>query len=160
MKRDIFIDNNIASRFANPADFEFKELIRWLMDNHAIPEGDEDDRAYLVVSNKVLVEYLRSSRDAIGATAIPMIIDKLTSEGRLVRITNQQIKDFKSKYFTKVVERKLTSNNEDREHIPVVLLSDRKYALTNDAKFADDLVNFPGFHVIVSERPELIPYKK
>lgn len=47
MKHDIFIDNNIASKFANPADPEYKELIRWLMDNHEITEGQDDDRAYI-----------------------------------------------------------------------------------------------------------------
>ena len=94
MKHDIFIDNNIASKFANPADPEYKELIKWLMDNHDIVEGTGDDRAYLVVSNKLLKEYLSSSRDAFGATAIPMIINKLTQVNRLVKITNQQIKDF------------------------------------------------------------------
>lgn len=159
MKRDIFIDNNIASKFANPADPEYKELIKWLMDNHDITEGTDDDRAYLVVSNKLLKEYLSSSREAFGATAIPMIINKLTQENRLVRITNQQIKDFKSQYFTKAVEKKLQSNNEDRDHIPAVLLSDRKYALTYDANFTYDLEHFHGFTVIVKSRPEDIPYK-
>ncbi len=73
MIRDIFIDNNIASKFSNPADPEYKELIRWLMDNHDIAEGEEDDRAYLVVSHKLLSEYYRSCRDASGKTSIPMI---------------------------------------------------------------------------------------
>ncbi len=159
MKRDIFIDNNIASKFANPADPEYKELIRWLMDNHDIPERQDDDRAYLVVSQKLMTEYNRSCRDASGSTSIPMIISKLTQEGRLVRISNQQIKDFKSLHFTKAVEKKLRSNNEDREHIPTVLLSDRKYALTYDEDFTYDLEHFPGFTVIVKSRPEEIPYK-
>ena len=91
MKHDIFIDNNIASKFANPADPEYKELIRWLMDNHKLSEGQDDDRAYLVVSQKLIAEYIRSCRDASGSTSIPMIINKLTQEGRLVRISNQQI---------------------------------------------------------------------
>lgn len=159
MKHDIFIDNNIASKFANPADPEYKELIKWLMDNHDIAEGADDDRAYLVVSNKLLEEYLRSSREAFGATAIPMIINKLTKENRLVKITNQQIKNFKSQYFTKAVEKKLKSNSEDRDHIPTVLLSNRKYALTYDANFTYDLEHFGGFTVIVKSRPEEIPYK-
>ena len=159
MKHDIFIDNNIASKFANPADPEYKELIRWLMDNHKLSEGQDDDRAYLVVSQKLIAEYIRSCRDASGSTSIPMIINKLTQEGRLVRISNQQIKDFKIQFVTKAVEKKLRSNNEDRDHIPVVLLSDRKYALTYDENFTYDLENFPGFTVIVKSRPEELPYK-
>lgn len=159
MIRDIFIDNNIASKFSNPADPEYKELIRWLMDNHEIAEGEEDDRAYLVVSHKLLSEYYRSCRDASGKTSIPMIISQLTRDGRLERISNQQIKEFKNKNFTKSVERNLWSNNEDRDHIPAVLLSERKYALTYDENLTHDLENFPGFTVLVSKRPEDIPYK-
>ena len=44
MKHDIFIDNNIASRFSRPADPEYKKLIEWLMNNRIIEEGDDDDR--------------------------------------------------------------------------------------------------------------------
>lgn len=159
MKRDIFIDNNIACRFANPVDPNYKNLVAWLNDNHVIPENQEDDRAYLVVSNKLLKEYLSSCRGAFATNAIPNIVNKMLREGRLVKISNDQINEFKSAYFTKAVERKLTSNAEDRNHIPVVLLSERKMALTNDEKFTYDLVNFPGFTVIVSDRPEQIPYK-
>ena len=159
MKHDIFIDNNIASKFANPADPEYKELIRWLMDNHKLSEGQDDDRAYLVVSKKLMAEYSRSCRDAAGNTSIPMIISQLTRDGRLELISNQQIKDFKNQFFTKAVEKKLRSNNEDRDHIPAVLLSDRKYALTYDENFTYDLENFPGFTVIVKRRPEELPYK-
>jgi hypothetical protein len=159
MKHDIFIDNNIVSRFANPADLEYKELIRWLMEDQDIEEGQEDNRAYLVVSKKLLVEYYRSCRDSFGATSIHVIISKLTGQNRLVQISNQNIKDFKSKFFTKTIERKLRSNNDDREHIPLVLLSDRKYALTNDHNFKYDLEHFPGFTVIVRSRPEDLNYK-
>ena len=159
MKHDIFIDNNIASRFSRPADPEYKKLIEWLMNNYDIEEGDEDDRAYLVVSKKLLAEYFRSSRNAFGKTSIPMVIDKLTREGRLVNISNQMIKDFKDHYFTNAVVRNLQSNNEDRDHIPVVLLSDRKYALTYDTDFTHDLEHFPGFTVTVKSRPEDIDYR-
>lgn len=53
MKKDIFIDNNIACRFANPMDPEMKKLINWIMKNE---EGSEDN-AILVVSDKLLHEY-------------------------------------------------------------------------------------------------------
>lgn len=159
MKHDIFIDNNIASKFANPADPEYKALIQWLMDNHELVEGAPDDRAYLVVSQKLLAEYSRSCRDAAGVTSIPMIVNKMTQEGRLVKISNQQIKDFKNQHFTKAVVKKLQSNNEDRDHIPTVLLSDRRYVLTYDDDFKYDLEHFPGFTVIVEKRPENLAYR-
>jgi hypothetical protein len=52
----------------------------------------------------------------------------------------------------------LTCNYEDREHLPVVLLSQRKYALSLDDRFIADLENFPGFVVLVKKRPEELPY--
>lgn len=159
MKRDIFIDNNIACRFANPIDSNYKSLVAWLNDNHIIPHDQEDDRAYLVVSNKLLQEYFASCRGALSTNAITNIVNKLMREGRLVKISNEQINTFRNTYFSKAIEKKLKSNAEDRNHIPVVLLSDRKMALTNDDKFTSDLEFFPGFTVIVSNRPEQIPYK-
>lgn len=159
MKRDIFIDNNIASKFANPADPEYKSLIKWLMDNHPIGDGKEDDRAYLVASKKLIEEYSGSCKDARSSTAILLIVGKMTSEGRLIKITKDQIKAFQEVHFTKAVEKNLRSNNEDRNHIPVVLLSERKYALTYDVNFTYDLEHFPGFKVLVRKRPEDIPYK-
>lgn len=159
MKRDIFIDNNIASKFANPADPEYKALIKWLRDNHPIEDGKEDDRAFLVASQKLIAEYRRSCIGASGETSIPTILDKLKREGRLVKISSKQIKAFQEDHFTKAIEKKLRSNNEDRDHIPVVLLSDRKYALTYDVNFTYDLEHFPGFKVLVRKRPEDIPYK-
>lgn len=156
MKKDIFIDNNIACRFSNPMDPNLKELVKWIM---TYDEDKDEENAYLVVSNKLLSEYLSSSRGAYGNTSIPTIIAKLTKENRLIKISNEQIKDFQATYFTNKVKKKLRSNNEDRNHIPVVLLSDRKYVLTNDTNFTFDLEHFPGFVVVISSRPENIPYK-
>ena len=31
MKKDIFIDNNIASKFSNPQDKEYIKLTQWLL---------------------------------------------------------------------------------------------------------------------------------
>lgn len=160
MKRDIFIDTNIASNFANPADPNYKELIAWLNDNHDIAEGQEDDRAYLVVSTKLLEEYCRSFRGSFLTNAMPMIVNRLTIDGRLVNISNAEIREFKNAEFVPRIVRHMQSNAEDREHIPVVLLSERKYALTNDGGFTHDLGLFPRYGATVSDRPEQIPYKE
>ncbi len=156
MRKDIFIDNNIACRFANPMDPEMKRLITWIMEY----EEGSSDNAVLMVSDKLLREYVASCQGAYGVTSIPTIIGKLTREGRLAKITNAEIKDFQNKYFTKTVERNLRSNEEDRNHIPIVLLSERKFALTNDRNFTYDLAHFPGFKVLVNSRPENLPYDK
>lgn len=154
MKKDIFIDNNIACRFSNPMDPEMKKLILWLM----AYDEKRNDNAILVVSDKLLHEYFASCQNAASASSIPMIVNQMVKEGRLVKISNEEIKTFKNKYFTKAVVKKLHSNNEDRNHIPVVCLSERKYALTRDDKFTEDLKNFPGFKVLVCSKPQDMPY--
>ncbi|GAK50869.1 hypothetical protein U14_02110 [Candidatus Moduliflexus flocculans] len=156
MLKDIFIDNNIAKNFSNPLDIEYKKFIQWLM-RYDVQEPSKN--AYLVVSQKLIAEYQRTTRNSFSPTNIAIIIDRLTREGRLIKISNQEIKDFKQKYFIKKVIRKLTCNHEDWEHIPVVLLSHRKYALSLDDKFIHDLRNFPGFNVLIEKRPEDLSYE-
>lgn len=95
MRKDIFIDNNIACRFANPMDPEMKKLISWIM---RCDKG-RDDNALLVVSDKLLHEYYASCQGAYGTTSIPMIINKLTQEGRLVKVSNSEIKMFQQEHF-------------------------------------------------------------
>ena len=151
MLKDIFIDNNIAKNFCNPLDPEYKNLIKWLM---------YDSTAYLVVSQKLLVEYVGSTGQSPSLTNITVIIDRLTRDGRIIKISNEEIKEFKRQNFTSKIEKKFTCNKEDQEHIPIVLLSDRKYVLTLDQKFTDDLLNFPGFRVIVCAKPQDLPYDK
>ncbi len=157
MRKDIFIDNNIGKNFANPLDPEYKNLIQWLM---AFNPNNAGKNAYLMVSNKLIAEYQRTSGSASSLTNITVIISKMTQEGRLVKISNEQIKDFKRKYFKKKVVRNFTCNKEDHDHIPVVLLSERKYALSLDDKFISDLIKFPGFVVLAAERPEKLPYNR
>jgi hypothetical protein len=155
MKKDIFIDNNIAKNFTNPMDVEYKKLVQWLMryNPQKLPGN-----AYLMVSNKLLGEYSRTAFHGFTATSIPVIIDKLTREGRLIKVTNTKIKEFQRDYFTKKIVKNLRSNKEDHDHISVVLLSHRKYALSLDDDFIYDLVHFPGFKARVEKRPERLPY--
>ncbi|MCX6581161.1 MAG: hypothetical protein NT166_13360 [Candidatus Aminicenantes bacterium] len=157
MKTDLFIDNNIAKNISNPMDAEYKKLIRWLMKNDPTNPATN---AYLVVSKKLLAEYSRSTSSSKSDTSIFIIIDRLTREGRLIKINNADIKGFQHRYFSKKVRRELRSNREDHDHIPVVLLSDRKYALSLDEDFIYDLVHFPGFHPRVERRPEKLPYEE
>jgi hypothetical protein len=154
--KDIFIDNNIASRFANPMDKEYKKLLEWLLFYN---ENAPNDNAFLAVSHKLIAEYNRSNFNASSPTSIPLIINILTQQGRLNHITNQAIKDFQKRYFTPKVKRKLQSNSEDREHIPVVLLSERKMALSIDDEFIKDLNKFAGFEVTTAKRPEELDYR-
>jgi hypothetical protein len=157
MKKDIFIDNNIAKNFSNPMDEEYKKLILWLK------RYDPDDlpgNAYLVVSNKLLKEYNRTVSYASGGTNILVIIDILTRQGRLLKIGNADIKEFQRTHFTKKVMKNMRANKEDHDHIPVVLLSDRQYALSLDNDLIYDLVHFPGFRARAEKRPEELPYSE
>jgi hypothetical protein len=138
-------------------DAEYKKLVRWLM---KYDKNNLTLNAYLVVSNKLLAEYHRTVSSARLSTNITFIIDKLTREGRLVKYRNQEIKEFQRKKFKKTIVKKLRSNKKDHDHIPVVLLSDRKYALSIDDNFIYDLENFPGFTVRAEKRPERLPYDK
>lgn len=161
--KDIFIDSNIAKNFATPADPNYKELIKWL--KHYDEESVKNDKtnhenfAHLVVSQKLLNEYLRSSRDCSKPSSIPILINILLREGRLIKIKAEEIKNFKKKYFSKKVISKLESNREDHFHIITVLKSHRKMCLTIDDNFSKDLHNFPKFTVNVEKRPENLNYK-
>jgi hypothetical protein len=81
MLKDIFIDNNIAKNFCNPLDPQYKNLIKWLM---------YDSTAYLVVSQKLLVEYVGSTGQSPSLTNITVIIDRLTRDGRIIKFSNEQ----------------------------------------------------------------------
>ncbi len=153
--KDLFIDNNVASRFTNPLDPEYKKLIVWLLTYD--PKKPENN-AYLVLSKKLIGEYSSSTQGANTSTCIPVIINKLIKEGRRNFISNERIKEFQAKHFTKKVQKHLRSNNKDREYIPLVLLSERKFAITIDDNFVYDLTHFPGFTVKAEKRPELLPY--
>lgn len=102
IKRDIFIDNNIAKNFTNPIDPEYKQLIKWLRNFNADLKTD----TYLIVSNKLLIEYTATSGNSLSGNSIIAIIGELIKQGRLIKISNEQIKEFKQKYFTKKLEKK------------------------------------------------------
>ena len=156
--KDLFIDNNIAKNFANPLDIEYKKLVKWLLQPR---KNNTRANAYLVASNHLSMEYGRTCCGAGSSTSIPVIIGKLQADGRLRKFTNKQIKTFKARYCSARVKRRLTCNYDDREfHIPTVLMSYRKYALSRDGNFRTDLINFPGFTVLAEKRPQDLPYAK
>jgi hypothetical protein len=161
MIKDIFIDNNVAKNFTNPVNPEYLKLINWLK-KYDKPPIDKPDHinAHLVFSKKIAHEYYASAQHAYTDTCMPVIIDQLTREGRLVKISNEQIKNFHTEYFKPKIIKRLKSNKKDWDHIPAVLLSNRKYALAIDDNFCNDLVNFPGFKTKVAKRPENLPYDK
>lgn len=154
LKKDIFIDNNIAKNFANPVDNEYKKLIAWLLSFDK--SKPENENAHLVLSRKILNEYIESSSGAKSNSNITVIVNILIKQGRINEFSNMKIREFQNKYFTKVIEKeyKLHDSNRDRNHIPVVLMSDRKKALTIDKEFTYTLLNFPKFNAQVESKPK------
>ncbi len=156
MKKDIFIDNNIASQyFSNPIDEEYKNLIEWLLTHTEI----EENNAHLVVSPYLLREYHESNRNANSRTNIIKIVEELTKQERLILFTKKQIEGFQQKHYSNKILKRLLSNAKDRNHIPAVLLSDRKMALSEDNNFLSDLKEFSDFETITAKRPEHLNYK-
>ena len=155
--KDIFIDTTIAVRFCNPLENSYKRLLRWLI------KYDKDNltnNAYIVVSNKLLSEYKRSFGNSSSGTSIIVILDKMQREGRKINISNQQISCFRRKYLSKRRIRCLRCNFEDWNHIPVILLSNRKYALSTDNNLVYDINNFPGFLARAECNPDDLPYEE
>ena len=156
MKKDIFIDNNIASRYFSNPDAEHSKLVDWL---RTFNEDEETD-AYLLISPYLMREYHESNRNATSTTNIVQIIGDLTKQERLVNFTKKEIEAFQNQHYSKKVMKRLLSNNKDRNHIPVVLLSDRKMALSEDDNFLHDLYEFSGFEPVTAKRPENLNYKE
>ena len=74
MKKDIFIDNNIACKFSNPQDPEYIKLTQWLLQFDDKDVENKDYYAHLVVSKKLLGEYYRSSGGSSSKSSIPLIV--------------------------------------------------------------------------------------
>lgn len=161
--KDIFIDNNIAKNFATPLDKNYKDLITWIKNYDEELVKKEPNRkiefAHLVVSQKLLVEYTKSSKDSSKPNAIPSIINLLTQQGRLIKKSKTEINNLTSSKFSKKIIKNLLSNIEDHCHIATVLLSERKLCLTYDENLTKDLLNFPGHNITVEKRPEKLNYK-
>lgn len=154
MRKDIFIDNNIAKNLTNPLSEEYKDLKDWLMH---FDQNDSSNCAVLVLSPKILNEY-KSTSDYSYKENISVIINLMNNQNRINKFSNLDIKKFQNKHFKK--KQKFRCNKKDQNHIPIVLMSDRKMALTADNNFKYDLINFPGFkNVIVEKKPSLINYK-
>ena len=143
--KDIFVDTNLAKNFCNPIDPELREFIRWLFFQGA-----------LVVTNKIIVEYNDSCRDAKSRSSILVIIAHQTRINRLLKITNAQLK---AVTFTKRELRVIRCNAKDHEHLKAVMLSRRKMALTEDNNFAYDVQNLTRIRGFAARHPQDLPYR-
>ena len=143
--KDIFVDENIAKNFANPLSDEYKTFVDWLRS-----EGS------LVVSNKLITEYGRACQHSKSNTNIFAIIDIQTRDGRLNKKSNIELNAFKVK---KHVLNSFRSNKKDHNHIKLVMISFRKYAISIDKDLRYDINNFPGINAKAVTKPSLIDYR-
>lgn len=153
MIKDLVIDNSVSHCFCNPTQDEYKDLIKWLIDEN------RKFSSMLAVSQKLLNEYHDTSKHALSNTSLPALIDLLTREGRLNFISKKDIQSFSRKYITKSRRKKLKSNSEDHPHLITTFLSERKLAISEDDNLIHDLLNFPKHSASVGKSPSMINYR-
>ncbi|MCY7360421.1 MAG: hypothetical protein LH609_23775 [Rudanella sp.] len=147
MIKDLFVDNNIAKNFKNPADPEYERLIKWLF-----------EKGHLVLTQKLLKEYHDSNRGNYGQSILS-IIARLTKEERIVMISNEQLEILR---FSKTIDKKCLKLNKDYWHLKAILLSNRKMAVIIDKAFRDAVNCHPkheGIQACAVARPEEIDYE-
>lgn len=151
---DIFIDNDfIVLNFHSP-DEDVLKFIQWLYDEEGL-----ENKAHLILSQKLYNEYVSSSSPKPAYTNILTICSVMLSQGRLLKVSNEEIRKFKDTHMPNKIHKKLTCNKKDREHIPIILLSNRKMGITNDKALKADLQNFKGFNTFIEDHPKKLNYK-
>lgn len=147
MIKDLFVDNNVAKNFKNPADPEYVKLMNWLY-----------VKGHLVVTPKLMAEYYASNQGNFGQSIIS-IINQLTIEGRLVKVSNDEMKALA---FPKKIEEKCQRLKKDYWHVKAILLSNRKMAIIIDEAFRNAVNEHPihdGVKACAVSRPEAIDYE-
>lgn len=158
MKKDIFIDAQIANKFSGDnLSPEYKALINWLLlDDKDNPENN----AHLLSSKYLFKEYEGGNRGCQHEFSICHIYSILQGQGRINKVENDQIEAFKTQYFSKSIWDNLNckqGDSDDPLHIIIILLSDRRMALIDDDDFITDLINFPKFGKTVKAQKDLSP---
>lgn len=120
--RDIVIDTQVMRLYDTPSDPNYKLLFTWLTNGCG----------KLAISHKLLNEYNGTTNRLIG-----VLLNKLSSEGRLIKISNAQLKSF-----TLDNHYQYTCNQKDVDHARLVFLSNRKKLVTHDQPLANDVNRF------------------
>lgn len=122
VNNDIVIDTQVMRLYDTPSDPKYKFLFTWLANGCG----------KLAVSHKLLNEYYGTTNILVG-----VLINKLVSEGRLLKVSNNQLKNFNlDKHY------KYTCNAKDVDHARLVFLSNRKKLITHDKPLAKDVNGF------------------
>ena len=141
---DLFVDADRSQHFCRPIDPAYKKLIEWLWSD-----------GYLVVCRSLIGEYHRAEQATTAPTALLVLVGHLQRHGRLKQFRKTALDTFRIK---KRIAKRLRSNVKDRDHLKIVLLSDRKLGVSGDIKFRHDVNNYPGYRAIVRPHPSQVPY--
>ena len=138
--KDIFIDAQVANKFAKPPDEHYSDLSDWLWDNN---NSDKNENAHLVVCQKLINDYFRGNRHCAKSRSICSIYDKMMREDRILKKTSKEIEDFQKKYFRWKDIRCKRTGSSDPSLIPLIFLSKRKIGLSDDEHLLYDIINLP-----------------
>ena len=133
--KDIVIDATAIRLFGVTKDIEFIKFFSWLQND-----------GVLTVSSYLIKDY-----SGCGSHYIAALLSHLINNGRLNKIATNTIKFFNDRHY------RYRSN--DRLHVRLVMLSDRRLALSHDDNFIHDINNFPGMRATAARRPSQLPYQ-
>lgn len=145
MKPDLFIDADISGHIMKPLDDHYRDLIKWLY-----VEG------CLVICRSLHNEYRKAVRESPSLRTLPAIVDRLTRARRLIRYSREELRGFRIK--ERIVKR-LLSNRSDHDYIKIVMMSDRRLALSGDNKLRRDINNFPRYGAQAYRHPGDFDYR-
>lgn len=142
MKKDIFIDAQIANTFPKPPNKHIEELIKWLI---KYDDNNLQNNAYLIINPKLLLEYTGGNQGCSSPKSILSIMTVLKSKDRLINISTKDIKKIYSKHRKQIDKIKITKIDKEF-HIPTLLSEqcERKIALIGDKPFLNAILNFKG----------------
>lgn len=141
---DLFVDADRSKYFGRPVDPGYKRLIEWLRSD-----------GHLVVCASLIREYEDAVRGSTSPTTLVALVSHLQRDGRLKRFDRRALDAFRIR---KHVGKRLRSGMKDRDHLKIVLLSDRKLGVSGDGNFRHDVNNFPGYSAVVRRHPSEVPY--
>lgn len=161
-EKDIFIDAQIANKFASPPNEYYSELINWIL---AEDKTNPNNNAALMLSEKLIQEYIGGNRLSKQGTSIGVMINRIIASQRFNSVGMDIIKDFKRKHIFSCKQKQrgvyLKCNSKDYDHLPLVFYSNRKLAIIDDTGFLYSVLNFPKFSkgVNAQRSPEKLKYK-
>ena len=142
---DLFVDADRSGSFCRPVDPAYRKLIAWLRSD-----------GQLVVCQSLIREYHDAVRGSTAPTTLVALLEHLQRHGRLKRFGKSALNAFR---ITKHIENRLQSEMKDRDHVKIVLLSDRKLGISGDVDFRRDVNNYPGYSAVVRQHPSEVQYE-